>query len=77
MERFDDLWASDMVIVKELTEVSISETVADPIAQGESPTARRRRTSRPIATGTNRAEEGCRTAALRASVSDRPEIPGP
>ena len=29
------LWASDMVIVKELTEVSIAETVADLIAQGE------------------------------------------
>jgi hypothetical protein len=29
------LWASDMVIVKELTEASISETVADLIAQGE------------------------------------------
>jgi hypothetical protein len=29
------LWASDMVIVKELTEVSISETVADLIGQGE------------------------------------------
>ena len=29
------LWASDMVIVRELTEASISETVADLIAQGE------------------------------------------
>jgi hypothetical protein len=29
------LWASDMVIVKELTEAGISETVADLIAQGE------------------------------------------
>ena len=29
------LWASDMVIVKKLTEASISETVADLIAQGE------------------------------------------
>jgi hypothetical protein len=29
------LWASDMVIVKELTEMSISETVADLIAHGE------------------------------------------
>jgi hypothetical protein len=29
------LWASDMVIVKELTEASISETVADLIAHGE------------------------------------------
>lgn len=29
------LWASDMVIVKELTEESISETVADLIARGD------------------------------------------
>ena len=29
------LWTSDMVIVKELTEVNSSETVADLIAQGE------------------------------------------
>ena len=29
------LWASDMVIVREITAASISETVADLIAQGE------------------------------------------
>lgn len=29
------LWASDMVILKELSEVSISETVANLIAEGE------------------------------------------
>lgn len=29
------LWASDMIIVKELSEAAISETVADMIAEGQ------------------------------------------